>query len=227
MFAKIIDAVLPARCLICRQPAQTGLALCSSCHAELPYNDISCTHCAQPLAAQGMVCGHCQQFPPHYNQAFSPLLYKDQARQLLLELKFQGKLRNARLLAKLFYEQLPANEQPEVLIPVPLHPKRLRERGYNQSLELARELAKLTAIPFDAQSARRNRYTERQADLPLKDKKGNVKNAFEIIGNLKTKHVAIIDDVMTSGHTVDEFARVLIKSGVEKVDVWVMARAGR
>lgn len=226
MLTRIIDAVLPARCLICRQPAQIGLALCSSCHAELPYNRASCTRCAQPITAQGMVCGHCQQFPPHYNQAFSPLRYKDQARQLILELKFQGKLRNARLLAKLFYEQLPANEQPEVLIPVPLHPKRLRERGYNQSLELARELAKLTAIPFDTQSAQRNRYTERQADLPLKDKKGNVKNAFEVIGNLKTRHVAIIDDVMTSGHTVNEFAHVLKQSGVEIVDIWVMARAG-
>jgi ComF family protein len=226
MFARIIDAVLPARCLICRQPAQFGLALCSSCHAELPYNDTSCAHCAQPLTAQGMVCGHCQQSPPHYNHAFSPLLYKDQARQLILELKFQGKLRNARLLAKLFLEQLPANEPPEVLIPVPLHPKRLRERGYNQSLELARELAKLMAIPLDIQSTRRNRYTERQADLPLKDKKGNVKNAFEVIGNLKTRHIAIIDDVMTSGHTVNEFARALKQSGAERVDIWVMARAG-
>jgi len=173
-----------------------------------------------------MVCGHCQQQAPRYHQATSPLLYKDQVRQLILELKFHNKLRNARLLAKLFIERLPLNGRPELLIPIPLHPKRLRERGYNQALELARELGKLTAIPVDTRSTRRNRYTKRQADLALKDKSGNVKNAFEVIKTPSAHHVAIIDDVMTSGHTVNEFARVLKQSGVEKIDVWVMARAG-
>lgn len=146
---------------------------------------------------------------------------------MILELKFQEKLRNARLLASLFHEQLPIDGQrPEILIPVPLHAKRLKERGYNQSLELAKELGNLMNIPIDTKSCRRSRYTERQADLSIKDKKGNVKNAFEVINKPAARHVAIIDDVMTSGHTVDEFARVLKKAGVERVDVWVMTRAG-
>jgi len=226
MLARVIDAVLPARCVVCHQPAQTELALCAFCHAELPYNRTRCIHCAQPLTGENLVCGHCQQHPPHYQQAISPLLYKDQARQLILELKFHNKLRNARLLANLFIEQLPENERPELLIPVPLHPKRLRERGYNQALELARELKKLTAIPIDAGSTRRRRYTERQADLTLKDKSGNVKNAFEVVKTPSAHHITIIDDVMTSGHTVNEFARILKQSGVEKIDIWVIARAG-
>jgi len=227
MIDRFINAILPARCLVCRQPAQDGLALCTTCHGRLPHNDTACTRCARPLADAGMVCGHCQQYPPHYDQAISALRYKDEARQLILGLKFQEKLRNARLLAKLFHAQLQNNSLPEVMIPVPLHPKRLRERGYNQALELAKELRKLTDIPVDSQSTRRSRYTERQADTPLKDKKGNVKNAFEIVTRPSASHVVIIDDVMTSGHTVDEFARALKKAGIDKVDVWVMARAGR
>jgi len=226
MLSRFIDAILPARCLVCRQPAQDRLALCTTCHGELPYNDTACMSCARPLSSVGMVCGHCQQYPPHYDLAISALRYKDEARQLILELKFQEKLRNARLLARLFHDRLQGHQLPDAMIPVPLHPKRLRERGYNQSLELARELHKLTGIAIDGRSSRRSRYTERQADLPLKDKKGNVKNAFEITGKLLVKHVAIVDDVMTSGHTVDEFARVLKKSGVKKVDVWIIARAG-
>lgn len=226
MLSRFIDAILPARCLVCRQPAQDRLALCATCHNKLPYNDTACGSCAQPLSSTGMVCGHCQQYPPHYDQAIAALRYKDEARQLILELKFQEKLRNARLLAKLFHDRLPGHQLPEVMVPVPLHPRRLRERGYNQSLELARELHKLTGIPVDSLCSQRSRYTERQADLPLKDKKGNVRNAFEITGKLFGKHVAIVDDVMTSGHTVDELARVLKKSGIDKVDIWVMARAG-
>ena len=182
--------------------------------------------CALPLNATDLTCGQCQLRPPHYDQVISPLQYKDQARQLILELKFQEKLRSARLLAQLFHTQLAAGPRPDVLIPVPLHTKRLRERGYNQSLELAKELARLSQLSVDTRSTRRRRYTERQADLSFKDKKGNVKNAFEVATQTSADHVAIVDDVMTSGHTVDELARVLKKSGVKRVDVWVMTRAG-
>ena len=226
MLSRLVDNILPARCFVCRQPAQPRIALCTHCHNGLPYNHTACSNCARPLADHGLVCGHCQQIPPYYDQAIAPLLYQDDVRQLILELKFQEKLRNARLLAQLFHEKLPAAERPELLIPVPLHRKRLRERGYNQSLELAKELGKLTGIPIDSQSTRRSRYTERQADLPLKDKKGNVKNAFEIAGSPMASHVAIIDDVMTSGHTVDELARVLKQAGIEQVDIWAIGRAG-
>lgn len=225
MFSRLLNTILPARCLICQQPAQDELSLCIPCHEKLPYNDCACVSCAQALPHGGMTCGRCQQYRPYYNQVISVLRYKGEVRQLILDLKFQGKLRNARLLAKLFHAQL-QGRRAEVMVPVPLHPKRIKTRGYNQSLELAKELSKLTGIPVNSQSTRRNRHTERQASLSLKDKKGNVKNAFEVIDRFSERHVAIVDDVMTSGHTVNEFARILRRSGIDKVDVWAVSRAG-
>jgi len=223
---KLLHTLLPSRCLICRQPARQRLALCAPCQAKLPFNKLSCRICAQPLPAAGLVCGDCQQHTPDYDLTIAPLAYRDDVRQLIIELKFHGKLRNAKLLAELFLQHLTIRERPHCLIPVPLHPKRIRERGYNQSLEIARQLAALSGIRIDPYSARRRRNTRRQADLVLKEKRSNVRGAFEIIKEGLPEHVAIVDDVMTSGHTVNEFARVLKKSGVKKISVWAMARAG-
>lgn len=175
----------------------------------------------------GLVCGDCQLRTPLYDLTIAPLAYRDDVRQLIIELKFHGKLRNAKLLAELFLQHLDLRERPHCLIPIPLHPKRMRERGYNQSLEIARQLAAASDIRIDAYSTRRRRNTRRQADLGLKEKRGNVRGAFEVIKGNLPEHVAIVDDVMTSGHTVNEFARVLKKSGVKKVSVWAMARAGQ
>ena len=227
MLHEIFDTLLPAGCLICRKPAMPGLALCPGCYSELALNDSACTRCARPLTEYGLICGQCQQHPPHYDAACSPLHYRDHAWQLILDLKFREKLRNARLLAALFHARLPDQPAPQALIPVPLHPKRLRERGYNQSLQLARELRRLANIPVDHQAIQRCRHTVRQSDLQLKDRRGNVRNAFEIRLAPSAGHVAIVDDVMTSGHTVNEVARILKKSGVERVDVWAMARASK
>jgi len=224
---QLLNTLLPSRCLICRQPARQRLALCAPCHAKLPFNKQSCRICAQPLAAAGLDCGDCQLHTPDYDLTIAPLAYRDDVRRLIIELKFQGKLRNAKLLAELFVPHLNLREPPHCLIPIPLHSKRMRERGYNQSLEIARWLAAVTGISIDPYSTRRRRNTRRQADLDLKEKRGNVRGAFEVIKEGLPEHVAIVDDVMTSGHTVNELARVLKKSGVKKVSVWAMARAGQ
>jgi ComF family protein len=223
---KLLHTLLPPRCLICRQPSRQRLALCAPCEEKLPFNKLSCRICAQPLSAAGLVCGDCQLHTPEYDLTIAPLAYRDDVRQLIIELKFQGKLRNAKLLAQLFLQHLAIRERPHCLIPIPLHPKRIRERGYNQSLEIARQLAAVSGIRIDPYSTRRKRNTHRQADLGLKEKRSNVRGAFEVIKEGLPEHVAIVDDVMTSGHTVNEFARVLKRSGVKKISVWAMARAG-
>ena len=116
--------------------------------------------------------------------------------------------------------------RPEVIIPVPLHTGRLRERGFNQALELARPVAARLRIPINIHACARTRGTAAQSDLPAAQRTKNVKGAFELREPLKEVHrVAIIDDVMTTGATVDELARVLIAAGVENVQVWVCARA--
>lgn len=225
---QVVAQLLPARCMLCRQPAITGQHICSRCHDDLPLNHTHCQGCARPLhTGDDLLCGDCQQHRPSYDHIHAPLLYKDSVRELVIGLKFTEHLRNARLLADLFHQHTAGLGSPEHIIPVPLHPKRLQERGYNQSQELARFLGKTSNIPVTHNACRRNRHTERQSDLKQNERRRNVRNAFQINPQFRARHVAIVDDVMTSGHTVNELARALKLTGVERIDVWIMARAGK
>ena len=114
---------------------------------------------------------------------------------------------------------------PDILIPVPLHSSRLRQRGYNQALELARPIAEQLKLPLDTRSCRRLKSTIDQVGLSAKSRKSNVKDAFAVQGSFQDKHVVVIDDVMTTGSTVQELTEQLIKAGASQVDVWVCARA--
>ena len=226
-FSTLQNWLLPERCFICRQPAQPGLTVCTQCSTSLPTNQHPCRVCAQPLETEKMTCGQCQHMAPSYNRVLAPLRYRNEVRQLIIDLKFNGKLRNARLLAEIFHRHTPDDNLADCLLPIPLHPKRLRERGYNQSVEIARHLSRITRVRLDVTSAKRVRHTKRQSELSLKDKKSNVRGAFTVSFSAVPRNVAIIDDVMTSGHTVNELARVLKQAGVETVYVWAMARAGQ
>lgn len=113
---------------------------------------------------------------------------------------------------------------PQCLIAVPLHPKRLRERGYNQALEIARPLAKSLAIKLENNLCQRVKHTPPQTDLKLKDRRVNLRHAFHINTIKHYRHIAIIDDVITTGQTVQELARVFRLAGVETIEVWAVAR---
>jgi ComF family protein len=141
-------------------------------------------------------------------------------------LKFNAQYKNARLLGLLLAEGLRQTPQlPDCLIPVPLHKARYRERGFNQSIEIARTAGKALQIPVDVHSCIRHRDTPHQTQLTAKQRRKNMKNAFSIRQAIPARHIAIIDDVMTTGSTVHELAAVLKKAGVARVDVWVCARA--
>jgi ComF family protein len=226
-FKSMGNWLLPARCLACQQTTANGLAICADCAASLPINHYRCLICARPLEVHGMTCGKCQRIVPRYNRVVAPLHYRDDVRQIIIDLKFNGKLHNARLLAEIFLTHLRVEDQPDCLVPIPLHPKRLRERGYNQSAEIARHLAAATRIKLDLAATKRTRHTQRQADLSLSKKRRNVKGAFSVSFKTLPRHVAIVDDVMTSGHTVNELAHELKMAGVQTVHVWAMARAGQ
>jgi Predicted amidophosphoribosyltransferases len=114
---------------------------------------------------------------------------------------------------------------PEIIIPVPLHPQRFRERGFNQSIEIAKSLSRHLNIPIDTQSCIRKRNTLHQIDLPARQRQSNMKQAFKVKQPMKARHIAILDDVMTTGSTVNELAKVLKQSGVNRVDIWVCGRA--
>ncbi len=173
------------------------------------------------------MCGSCLKQPPPYERCIAPLRYCHPVDHLLTRLKFHEKLAIARLLGELMAEWLEPDEPPDLLIPVPLHPGRLRERGYNQALELARPIGKRLGIPVDLRHCRRTVPTAPQSGLDAKRRRANLRNAFSVANALKGKDVAIVDDVVTTGHTVAELARTLRKAGVGRIEVWACARAPR
>ncbi|PKM44627.1 MAG: amidophosphoribosyltransferase [Gammaproteobacteria bacterium HGW-Gammaproteobacteria-1] len=218
----------PPTCLLCGAPGADGLDLCPGCLRSLPWNTACCVRCAAPLPAAGL-CGQCLKRPPSFDAALTPLLYRPPLDWLLQGYKFNRRLPPGRVLAELLRRHLlrHVDTLPDLILPVPLHPARLRERGYNQALELARPLARALDIPLAAGLARRIRATATQSLLPAEERRRNVRGAFELAGPLRARHVAIVDDVIATGSTVGELARLLRRAGAERVEVWAVARAGR
>lgn len=221
--------IYPPTCLLCGGAGEHGVDLCPDCRADLPPNHNPCRRCALPLppeAPAGSLCGECRKKAPPFERSLAPFLYQHPIAELISGLKFHQKLAHSRLLAELLlaHVEQEMDEAPELLIPIPLHPSRLKERGYNQALELARPLGRQLAIPLDFNSCRRVRPTPPQSSLHKKERHKNVRGAFEIQGELSARHVALVDDVMTTGHTARELARLLKRHGAERVDVWVLAR---
>jgi ComF family protein len=219
----------PPTCLLCDDPGQPGLDLCEPCARTLPYIAVACPRCAVPLAVSTpQVCGRCQKKSPVFDTAFAPLRYQEPVRHLIRSLKFGARYPAARLLGTLLAEALHDRpNRPEALIPVPLHRSRYRERGFNQAAEIARVVSRRLGIPLDLTSCTRIRTTPAQARLSAKERRENLRNAFAVRPGLNYRHVAILDDVVTTGTTADELAKVLRKAGAERIEVWACARTGR
>ena len=182
-----------------------------------------------PLSETQTVCGSCLNNQLSQVQTVTLFHYHPPIDNLLLSLKFNNRLVNAKILGELLashlYAQYQAKDKPEIIIPVPLHPQRLRERGYNQALELARPIAKRLKIKIDKSKVVRVKNTLAQALLPAKKRERNIKQAFSIMKKRSYKHVAIIDDVITTGNTVAELGKMLYWDGANKIDVWCCAKA--
>jgi ComF family protein len=224
-------SLISKQCLLCLSPTHNKYLLCSGCEQDLPENTFSCIICALPFATthnheKQLVCGKCQKNPPHYTTSIIPHVYASPLKQLITQLKFHGNLVYTPLLAQIFIGSIKQrkNNLPECIIPMPLHPQRLRERGFNQALELARVIATKLKIPLDYSLIERNKATPYQSGLSAKQRKQNLKNAFSTTKLHSYKHVAIFDDVVTTGTTVNELARQLKLSGVETIEVWAIAR---
>lgn len=226
--ARLADALYPPRCALCAAPGQPGLDLCPACEAGLPRNTASCTRCALPLpgAPPGTLCGRCQRRPPRFHGSCAPLLYQAPVDGLVLGLKFGRQLPQARLLGELLARQLArqAGPLPGRVLPVPLHPHRLRERGFNQALEIARVPARRFGLVLDAHSLVRVRDTATQSALPARQRHANVRHAFAVTRPVAGLHLALVDDVMTTGQTVNAAAHALRQAGAARVEVWCAAR---
>jgi ComF family protein len=209
-------------CVLCGAP---GSPLCAGCAADLPALGTACERCAQPLPVPG-TCGHCLRSPPPFDRTRALFRYGSPLSELVLRLKFQGALHLAPLLGRLLAAQLATVvPRPDVIIPVPLHPARLTTRGYNQALELGRPLARALDVPLASGLCRRVRDTAPQSTLDPDRRRRNVRGAFMVEGEVPP-HVVILDDVITTGATLSELARVLRRAGAQRVEAWALARTG-
>lgn len=229
MLLKLLGKVFfKSCCILCNDPALQDKDLCLACEKELPWIINACRICALPLSGAENICGKCLREMPPFEKSITLCRYEFPMSYLITSLKFNYQLTVARLLGELLSEKISASYQqdvlPEKIIPIPLHAKRLRERGFNQAVEIARPIAKKFKLDIDHKNTRRIRETAAQMGLVAKERKGNVKAAFSVDAMPLAEHVAVIDDVMTTGHTMTEFCKQLKAAGVKRIDVWCCAR---
>lgn len=232
-FDKILQRLLPQFCILCNIKCIDNLALCTACRNELPWLKNGCPQCGNSLffnTAEHIKCGNCIQQAHPFENTIALFHYQEPIIQLINQLKFNKKLIYAHLFGKLFTNHLKNyynnKKFPDFIIPVPLHSYRLRERGYNQAIEIARPIAKSLKIPLLIHNCQKIKSTPAQSSLTAEERKKNIKNAFAIKSALTPPflHVAIIDDVVTTGSTVTELSKILRLAGAKKIDIWCCAR---
>ena len=240
IFSDLIDAVYPPRCHICHdflqcgQPENGSGFFCQACSDDFnPITSPICPVCSAPLDAsqEDHWCEDCLRKRPHYEATHACYLYDGAVMDVIHQFKYGAKSYLSESLGPLFAQftgNLFLKSDKLLTMPVPLHPKRLRERGFNQSLLLARHVAVQLGTDLDFLSLRRIKYTSPQTGLGKEERRKNVRNAFQLTHSeaVKGKTVLLVDDVATTGNTLNECARILKKSGSRDVFCLVLARAG-
>lgn len=220
--ARVLGALLPQDCVLCAAPSGDAY-VCAPCAGELPWLGEACPRCALPSPG-ARVCGHCIAAPPAYDATVACFAYAFPIDRLVHALKYGGRLALTRWFAACIATRAGAAARPDRVVAMPLHRLRLAERGFNQSLEIARHVARHAGVELAAGAVARVRPTAPQVDLPLEARTRNVRDAFACAARLDGAHVAVVDDVMTSGATLDELARTLKRAGAARVTNWVAAR---
>lgn len=195
---------------------------CNACDRALPYFDQPhCPCCALPTP-QGERCGHCLSNPPDFDHTIAAFSYDYPLNHLVKAMKYQEQL----LLAQAFAERLRPRilTLPDYVIAMPLHPNKLRARGFNQSQLLANALANMLNLVSLPHACQRIRETASQSSLPWKDRMKNVRNAFRCDADLSGKRIVLVDDVLTTGASLNALAKEVRKRGAKEVMVWVVAR---
>lgn len=222
-------------CFLCANRSEGPETICPACLIDLPFNTTACPACARPNTASRL-CAACLNLPGSpgrighsgvfINKSRALFQYHYPVNHIIQCMKFRQCIELANylggMMGEIFFNDDTA--RPDCIIPVPLHTRRLISRGYNQSVELARPLAKQLGVNLDTYSCKRVRNTIPQSDLPAKKRQGNVRNAFSVTQGINYNHVLLIDDVITTGSTVNELARTLYKAGVARVDVLACAK---
>ena len=228
----LTHCLFPAICLICGQRGQDGIDLCLTCQASLCHalTIPACQRCREPLPTQeAPYCGTCLQHPPAFDYTYGLAYYAQPMMHCILALKFNQQLIYARMLGTLlarvirkhWYSKQPL---PQVIIPMPLHPARLKERGFNQSIEIARPISQALNLPMDLTGVKRSKPTVTQNTLSAKQRYHNLKDAFQANRNYTGLHVAIVEDVVTTGNTVQACALSLKTKQAARIDIWCLAK---
>src|SRR3990167_332236 len=235
MFPNLLMRLLPLNCVLCGMRSLRPHNICLPCENNLPILSHFCVRCAQylpvcpSLQSTVRLCGQCLIDPPPFDHAFALLKYEAPVTRMIAVLKFQQKLQFARLFGDLFVAKIKTASLrqsvvlPDLIIPVPLHPLRLKERGFNQALEIARPISKYFKIPLDIAGLTRIKATVAQSTLDLPERKKNVQGAFAVSRDYKGASIVIIDDVMTTKQTLTACCSLLKQSGATRVDVWCVA----
>ncbi len=232
---------LAKTCFLCKSLLpNTNSGLCWACLEDFPLNRHACARCGVKLPqslttfstqqSPTYICGDCISSPPAWHTLTALCQYEYPVASMIQSLKYRAKFTNAKFLSRLFTSEFESSlklQRPQCLLPVPLHPIRQRQRGFNQAIELARPIAKALAIPLDVMSCSRISNTHSQASLDQFARLQNLQNAFILTKNITYKHIAIFDDVVTTGSTIRSLCKLLYQAGIERVDVWCIARASK
>ena len=218
-------------CLLCDEPADSANSLCDSCESELPWLGARCQICALPLPDAGLTCGGCLRRPPSFEQVEAPWRYAFPVDSLITRFKHQAKWPLGRLLGGLLSQHLQhafdeGLVRPDLLLPVPLAERRQRQRGFNQAALLGQWLSEQLHLPVQQHWLQRVIDTPAQQQLDAATRKRNLRRAFTLapasrIGGL---HLALVDDVLTTGATAESLARLLKQAGAARVDIYCLAR---
>jgi ComF family protein len=223
-FKPWLDLASTPTCLFC-SAVTSGSGCCDGCRADLPWNVHACPGCALP-STTGLRCPRCLRRPRRFDSAWSAFVLAAPVHSGLLGLKYHARFVQARVLGELMSAELRLRSAPlpELLLPVPLHWRRLVSRGYNQALLLARDIGQRLDLPVDTQTLHRSGAGRDQIGQSASARRANLRGVFSAAASLKGRHVALVDDVMTTGATFDELARVCRKAGAARIEVWSAAR---
>lgn len=231
MWSFISQQLRAEDCRLCRAPCRDGFSLCPACIASLPHQDLACPRCGLPLpphSIQAGECGECLADPPPFERARIPLIYRPPLDSLIGSFKYHGSLADGRLLGELMMHGSGHRESGvNGLVPLPLHPQRLRERGFNQAAELARWAGQALDMPVLASHLYRHKAGTPQRGARRRDRQRNVRGAFDCKPLPAGSRIALIDDVVTTGATARAAAQALRKAGADHIELWAIARASR
>lgn len=221
--------IIPRRCHWCHCIVAADALLCSACQPFLPRLGVGCYQCALPLPCSVPACADCLRKPPSFTRAVIPFAYQYPVTDWIQQLKYSGRLTSVNMLGYALLDEIQLSYQtegayPTHIIPVPLHTQRLRARGFNQTNEIGKILARHLPCELLAQVCRRVIATSAQSQLTKFSRMRNVVHAFTVVRQPLPAHIALLDDVMTTGQTLRALAQACRSAGARRIDVWCVAR---